>query len=189
MCIRMLPSVTLPGRSSLILVHMQHRKRLSLAFDFKHVDKFPLQETESPPSGPVWTDSPPGTPFLSCAVKSSARATHPVDCTVLHKHVPVCLPSQPHSCAIYSVTAVTNGFQLNTPCIRTAVLLLRSQANSVRGGKARLGREADHLPHIVLRSRISRSCNSSSTKHRRGVQRNMFTFYYCCYADVGRKLC
>jgi hypothetical protein len=37
------------------------------------------------------------------------------------------------------------------------------------GGKARLGRDGDHSPHLVPRSRMSRSYTSSPTKRLRGV--------------------
>jgi hypothetical protein len=35
---------------------------------------------------------------------SSMLPTDPVDCCVLHRRLPVCLPSQVHSCAMYSAT-------------------------------------------------------------------------------------
>jgi hypothetical protein len=37
------------------------------------------------------------------------------------------------------------------------------------GGKARLRRDADHSPHLVPRSRMSRSYTSSPPKHLHGV--------------------
>jgi hypothetical protein len=79
--------------------------------NFGQVGILPLQETESLPYGPVWMDSPPGTPSLSCAVQSSTQAIHPVNCTVLNKCVSVYLPSQMCSCAIYTaMAALQSGF-------------------------------------------------------------------------------
>jgi hypothetical protein len=53
------------------------------------------------------------------------------------------------------------------------------------GGTARPGREADHSPHLVLRSRMSRSHTSSPPKRRHGAQRDSFIYYYyCCYAVI-----
>jgi hypothetical protein len=55
-------------------------------------------------SGPPWMDWPPRT-FSSCAVIS--LLTHqPINLTVLHKCLPVCLPSQMCNCAIYTATVV-----------------------------------------------------------------------------------
>jgi hypothetical protein len=44
------------------------------------------------------------------------------------------------------------------------------------GGKARPRRDADHSPHLVPRSRMSRSYTSSPPKRLRGVQWDNFSF-------------
>ena len=57
------------------------------------------------PSGPVWLDSLYSTPFLSWATLSPIPATQQIDQTVLHKCLPVYLPSQMYSCATHTSTA------------------------------------------------------------------------------------
>jgi hypothetical protein len=49
----------------LIFVHMQYHRQQSSAYEFHQVDILLLQGTKSPPSGPVWTNSPLGTLSLS----------------------------------------------------------------------------------------------------------------------------
>jgi hypothetical protein len=46
------------------------------------------------PSGCVLIGASPGMPSLVCAVVSSISATYQIDCTVLQKCLPLCLPSQ-----------------------------------------------------------------------------------------------
>jgi hypothetical protein len=89
-------------------LHKQHLKWLwvSYAYELQQVDILLLQEIVSPPSGPVWMNSPASTPPCICAVKLSAKATHPVNTTVLHECLPVRLLSQMDGCAIYTATAV-----------------------------------------------------------------------------------
>ena len=53
-----------------------HQLRISAAWLLLH-------ETKSLPSGPVWTDSPPGMPSVTCAVILAVPAAHPLDGTVL----------------------------------------------------------------------------------------------------------
>jgi hypothetical protein len=62
---------------------------VSSTCEFQQVDNLLLQETESPPSGPVWMDAPPAIQSLSCSVKFSIQTTHALNCTVLHKCLPV----------------------------------------------------------------------------------------------------
>jgi hypothetical protein len=68
-------------------------KQHTCAYEFQHVNILSLWETDSPPSDPVWMNSPPGIPSTYCTVMLSILATHPVNCTVLHKCLPQCLPS------------------------------------------------------------------------------------------------
>jgi hypothetical protein len=48
-------------------------------------------------------------------------------------------------------------------------LLSNGYRGPFRGGKARPGRDADHSPHLVPRSRMSRSCTSSPPKRLHDV--------------------
>jgi hypothetical protein len=86
---------TSPTPSSFI--YMWHRRQQD--------DILPIWEAKSLLSGPGQSDSPVGTPYLVCAVMLTVPATCPFDCTALHKRLPVHLPSQGHSCAIYLITA------------------------------------------------------------------------------------
>jgi hypothetical protein len=47
---------------------------------------------------------------------------------------------------------------------------------SFPGGKARLGRDADHLRHLTLRSKVSRSYSSSTPYSLHGEWRGSFVF-------------
>lgn len=49
---------------------------------------------------------PSGMASVSCTVMLSLLAIHPVNCTALHKCLPVCLPSHMCSCAIKTATSV-----------------------------------------------------------------------------------
>jgi hypothetical protein len=54
---------------------------------------------------------------------------------------------------------------------------------SFSGGKSRLELEADHLPHLVPRSRMSRSYNTSPPRRLHGVSGRVLLFYFSqCYA-------
>jgi hypothetical protein len=57
-------------------------------------------------SGPDWLDSPPGTPFLSCAVMLCLQATYLFDYTFLYECLLVCLLSQKLNCTIYTATVL-----------------------------------------------------------------------------------
>jgi hypothetical protein len=56
------------------------------------------------------------------------------------------------------------------------------------GGKARPGHDADHSPHLVPRSRISRSYNSSPSCHLHGGSGQLYFCYYYSYKLV-KKWC
>lgn len=78
---------------------------------FQQGDIFPHSEIESLPSGHVWMDSPPGMSPLICNVMLCRLTIHLAYCTVLHKRLPVCLPSHMSSCLIYPATvAKRTGF-------------------------------------------------------------------------------
>ena len=63
-----------------------------------------------------WTDSPVGTPSFICAIMLPVPATCPVGFSALHKGLPVRLPNQRHSCAIYLITAAPQtGFSCTYP--------------------------------------------------------------------------
>jgi hypothetical protein len=53
---------------------------------------------------------------LSCTVLSTALGTHPVDCSLLHKGLAMCLLSQMYACAIYTATAMPPTVQLYVSC-------------------------------------------------------------------------
>jgi hypothetical protein len=55
-------------------------------------------------------------------------------------------------------------------------------------GKARPGRDADHPPHLVPRSKMSRSCTSSPRCASTGALWDCFTFYLLSYAINKRLL-
>jgi hypothetical protein len=57
------------------------------------------------PSGLLKMESSPGMTSLSCAMMSSVWTDQPVNCTVLHKGLLVCLLSPMCLCAIYTTTA------------------------------------------------------------------------------------
>lgn len=57
------------------------------------------------PSTHVWMDSSPGMPLLTCNGMLHKLAIHPVDYIVLHKCLPIFLPSHISNCPIYTATA------------------------------------------------------------------------------------
>jgi hypothetical protein len=87
-------------------LHMQKHRQHTSAYEFKQVDIVACQETESPPSGPLRTDSSRDIQSLNTVMMSSMSVADPVNCTVVHKCLPVCLLCQTCSCAICIASAV-----------------------------------------------------------------------------------
>ena len=81
----------------LCLIHMWHHRQQGDIL---------LWEAESLPSDPGWTDSPAGTPTVSCVIMSPVPATCPVGFSALHKGLPVRLSNQRHGCVIYLIMGV-----------------------------------------------------------------------------------
>jgi hypothetical protein len=62
-------------------------------------------------------------------------------------------------------------------CVQTGSEAHPASCPAGTGGKTRPGRDADHSPHLVTMSRISRSYNSSSPRRLRGVALTYITLW------------
>lgn len=86
-------------------------------YRFQQVNGFQFQDSESPPSGPVSKNSPPGIPSLNYAAMTLILATHPAEYSSMPAYANGFTKSNKQLHHLHTHSSTVNGFQLYMPHI------------------------------------------------------------------------